>query len=84
MYINQLILRAKEEEIFEIDVSDKVINRINNYSYKKKMSRSLEIFAGISAIAASIIIFFAFNSYSIQNNPMFELYAPIEIESLYY
>ena len=43
----------------------------------------MSIVAGLSAVAASIIVFFAINAWLALSNPMMELYRPVQVAGLW-
>lgn len=86
MKIERIFFMVRGEEIPEIDVVDKVINKINYLEFKENYSlRYKKIITGISAIAASIILFIGIQTYKEYNSPMNYLYSfQNEIEYYYY
>jgi len=80
--IERLVKLAKEEVIPEIDVSELVMHRISVANKGKDLTiKPMGIMAVVSAIAASIIIFFAVQSYQEMNDPMREFFEPVEVVS---
>ena len=83
MDMNNMIEKAKLEEIPEIDVTHKVLMRIQTRRDIVTSIKPMGIFAGISAIAASIILICSINSYKYLTSPIMDLFAPLQSVSLY-
>lgn len=81
--IEKLVIMAREEEVPGVDVCGSVMDRIHFAIPPKPCSiKSLGIFAGLSTLAASIIIIFSVHTYRDFNNPMNALFAPLNQEPL--
>jgi uncharacterized membrane protein YfhO len=82
--INKLIQLAKKEAIPEIDVSNSVMMKIQtrkNIESTRVSWLPMGLVATISSIAASIIVFFAFNSYRDMNDPYSSFFKPVDIST---
>jgi len=78
MSIERLVILSREEKIPELDVTDRVMSRIRMPRPLPSL-KPMGFMAAVSAIAASIIICFAVHSWKEWNDPMYYLYAPIEV-----
>ena len=84
--IDKLVSRARQEAIPVVDVADRVLWQIRTAGMGVKAPvpiAPLGIFAGLSAVAASIIVFLAIHAWMALNNPMMELYRPVQVASLW-
>ena len=76
--IERLITIAKKERIPYVDVSGTILARIRVGKVRKSETvRVMSWAAGISAIAASIIMFFSFQFYQESQDPLRQYFAPI-------
>ena len=83
--IDKLITIAKEEGIPDIDVSGAVLARIRvREAMRPEKVRVMSWTTGIAAIAASIIMFFAFQVNKELNDPLMQYFAPIEYSEIYF
>ncbi|HEV56955.1 MAG TPA: hypothetical protein ENN87_05595 [Phycisphaerales bacterium] len=83
--IEKLIARARGERPPSIDVADRVLWRIRvaTASPAPVPIAPWGVLAGLSAVAASIILFLAINAWMALSNPMMELYRPVMVASLW-
>ena len=81
--IEKLAKIARAEVFPQFDVSDKVMTRIDLMQRENVRLWPLELFAGITAIAASIITFFSIHAWNYIVNPLFQLFAPYQGASLW-
>lgn len=84
--IGKLVLKAKNESIPEIDVTDQVLRRIQAEQLAGPVVMRISpmsIFAGISAVAASIIIFFAINAWLSLSDPLMQFFGPVQVASVW-
>lgn len=82
--IEKLISRAQRETPPKVDVADRVLWRIRTASARPPVPIApWGVFAGLSAVAASIIVFLAINAWMALSNPMMELYRPVMVASLW-
>jgi hypothetical protein len=77
--IEKLAKIAKKEKILQIDVSRAVMHEIGLLQQEEKASfLSLEWFAGVSAIAASILMVLSFHAWQYIVNPFMQLFGPFQ------
>jgi len=80
--VEKLAQKAKNEVITQFDVSNEVMTQISLLHYEQPRLLPIEIFASVSAIAASIVIFFSMNAFQCIVNPLFQLFTPYQGASL--
>ena len=76
--IEKLAKTAQKEKIPRIDVSKTVMLEIAAFRQETAGFLPFEFFAGISAIAASIIMFFSIQAWQYIVNPLVQLFVPFE------
>jgi len=83
--IEKLVARARHERVPGIDVADRVQWRIRTAVAVQPPVPIAPwgVLAGLSAVAASIILFLAVNAWMALSNPMMELYRPVMVASLW-
>ncbi len=81
--IEKLAKTARNEPITQFDVSDNVMAQINLLQQEKVGLLPLELFAGITAVAASIVTFFSIQAWQYIVNPLFQLFVPYQGVSLW-
>lgn len=84
--IEKLIQKARNESIPEIDVTGQVLRRIHAEQLAGPVVMRISpmsIFAGISAAAASIIIFFAVNAWLNFSDPLIQFFGPVQVASVW-
>lgn len=74
MNMERLVKLAKEEEVPEVDVADKVMERLQSYHPVPSL-KPMGFMAAVAAMAACIIMSFAVHSYKEQTNPLYYLFA---------
>jgi len=75
--IEQLVQRAREERPPVTDVSGGVLELIGRR--RRFEQTSLSWFAAVSAVAASVALFFAVDCWMSLSDPMMELFAPLQV-----
>jgi hypothetical protein len=73
----RLAQRAREEPTPVFGVADKVRLRIRSESAPPATLIPLELFGGLSAVAAAVIVALAVQLWSYMNNPVMELLTPL-------
>ncbi|HBG28910.1 MAG: hypothetical protein A2Y10_16615 [Planctomycetes bacterium GWF2_41_51] len=81
--LDKLAERAQSEILPQIDVSNGVMTRISLMRGQKPSLLPLEVFAGLTAVAASIVIFFSIQAWHNIVNPFYQLFAPYQGVSLW-
>ena len=82
--IDKLVLRATNEVVPTVDVTGQVLWRLRAQGLEQPVPIvPMSIVAGLSAVAASIIIFLAINAWLALSNPMMELYRPVQVASIW-
>ncbi|MFA5292111.1 MAG: hypothetical protein WC496_03660 [Phycisphaerae bacterium] len=81
--IEKLAKTARNEALPQFDVSDDVMTRISLLQHEKVGLLPLEVFAGLTAVAASIVTFFSIQAWNYIVNPLFQLFAPYQGVSLW-
>ncbi|HAL45567.1 MAG: hypothetical protein A2Y12_07185 [Planctomycetes bacterium GWF2_42_9] len=82
--IETLAQRAKDEVTPKFDVSDEVITQIALMQRSRNRGLlPLELFAGFTAVAASIMLFLTIHAVENILNPMSQLLAPYQGASLW-
>jgi hypothetical protein len=81
--IEKLAKTAQKEKIPQIDVCKTVMFEIGALRQEPAGILSFEWFAGISAIAASIVIFLSIPAWRYILNPLVQLLAPLQEVSLW-
>jgi len=76
--IENLAEKARKETPPQIDVSKTVMLEIGVFRQETAGFLPLEFFAGISAVAASIIMFFSIHAWQYIVNPLFQLFVPFQ------
>jgi hypothetical protein len=76
--IERLAKTAQKEKPPQIDVSRAVMLEIDILQRETASFLPLEWFAGISAIAASIMTFLSFYAWQYMANPFVQLFAPFQ------
>jgi hypothetical protein len=82
--IDKLVQLAKQEEIPVIDISGRIMVGIQNRKNREVVRVSwvpMGLVATISSIAASIIVFFAINSYKDIHDPYASFFKPIDMDT---
>ena len=75
--IEQLVACAREEDAPAPDVSGRVLQLIG--SGRRFQNTGLSLYAAASAVAASVALFFAVDCWISLNDPMMELFAPLQV-----
>lgn len=81
--IEKLAQKAQNEVLPQIYVSDEVMTRISLMRRSGQGILPFEIFAGATAIAASIVLFISIQSLHSIFNPMYQLLAPNQGNSIW-
>ena len=76
--VEKLAKIAQKEKIPQIDVSKTVMLEIAALRQETAGFLPFEFFAGISAIAASIIMFFSIHAWQYMVNPLLQLFVPFQ------
>lgn len=76
--IDKLAVTSRNEIVPQLDVSDIVMARIIALQRQKVGLLPLEIFAGASAVAASIVMYFSIQAWQTIVNPLFQLLTPYQ------
>ena len=76
--IEKLAQKAREEETPVFGVTEKVLLKIMSASELKVGFMAFELFAGLSAVAASIILFLAIHTWTYLSNPVMEFLSPLQ------
>jgi hypothetical protein len=74
----RLARKAREEQTPVFGVADAVRLRIRSAGPQSVTLIPLELFGGLSAIAASVIVALAIQLWSYMNNPVMELLTPLQ------
>jgi len=75
--IQKLAQSAKAEQIPVVDVSGRVLERIQ--MTEQSINRPLTIFTGASALAASVVLFFAYQTLSSWQDPIAGLFTSFDV-----
>jgi hypothetical protein len=81
--IEKLADKARNEVVPQFYVADDVMTRIALMQRGRQTLLPLELFAGFTAVAASIMLFFTFEAVQNLLNPMAQLLAPYQGASLW-
>lgn len=81
--IEKLVNKAKTETAPVVDVADRVMLQLQVRAHETLRMVPLSVFAGASAIAASIILFLAFNAWMSMQDPMNAFYGPVEVATIW-
>ena len=81
--IERLAEKARKETSARFDVSQTIMREINELQQQENGVLPLEFFAGITAVAASVITFFSIQAWHYIVNPLFQLFAPYQGVSLW-
>jgi len=76
--IEKLAQRAREEKMPVFDVADSVWLRIRPQAAPAISFRSFGLFAGVAAVAASIVLFLAVDFWLSMTSPIMEIFAPLQ------
>jgi len=76
--IEKLAQKAREERTPVFGVAEKVLLQICSESKQTVGFMVFNLFAGLSAAAASIILLLAINTWTYLSNPMMEFLAPLQ------
>lgn len=76
--LDKLAERAQSEILPQIDVSNGVMTRISLMRMQKPGLLPLELFAGLTAVAASIVVFFSIQAWQSIVNPLYQLFTPYQ------
>jgi len=76
--IEKLAQIARAEILPQFDVANDVMTRIDLLEQAKPRLWPIEVFAGISAVAASIVTFFSIQAWQYIVNPLFQLFTPYQ------
>jgi len=79
--IDKLFAAAAGETFAEVDVSRKVMRIIRTGDEVRPVLTvvPLSVFAGLSAVAASIVLFMAIQAWTAMSHPMAELFSPAQV-----
>ncbi len=83
--IEKLVDRARTEVVPTVDVGDGVMLRIAAQLDERRpfAVKPLTVVAGLSALAASIILFLAIDAWQTVIDPMTQLFGPVQVASLW-
>ncbi|MGD0784538.1 MAG: hypothetical protein ABR969_01855 [Sedimentisphaerales bacterium] len=76
--IEKLAQKARSEAIPQFSVSNRVMAQIDLIERQPTGLWPFEIFAGLTAVAASIVSFFSIQAWHTIVNPLFQLLAPYQ------
>ena len=76
--IEKLAQMAKKEKIASYDISHKVIQQVRTTQQDTVSLWPFELFAGISAIAASIVAVFSIQAWRYIIDPLVQLFIPLQ------
>ena len=76
--IEKLAQKARSEAIPQFSVSNRVMAQIDLIERQPTGLWPFEIFAGLTAVAASIVSFFSVQAWHTIVNPLFQLLAPYQ------
>jgi len=76
--IEKLAKKARKETVPQLDVSQVVMHEINALQHQGNGVLSFEFFAGISAVAASIITILSISAWQYIVNPLIQFIAPLQ------
>ena len=76
--IEKLAQKAQNEAIPQFSVSNMVMAQIELQQQRKFGLWPFEVFAGVSAVAASIVVFFSIQAWHNIVNPLVQLVAPYQ------
>ncbi len=79
--IEELVDRAKREPTPEIDVCGRVLMRLETRTRPRILP--LTVFAGVSAAAAVVLLFFAVSNWIYLTNPIMEFFTPLQEATLW-
>jgi hypothetical protein len=75
-FIENLFFESRNENGPDVDVSEKVLWRLR--SVRELRVAPFTLFAAASAVAASLVLFFAIHSWNYMNNPIMEFFVPVQ------
>lgn len=81
--IEKLAQKARTEAIPQFSVSNRVMAQIDLIERQPTGLWPFQIFAGVSAVAASIVIFFSIQAWQTIVNPLAQLFATSQGASLW-
>ena len=81
--IEKLAQKARSEAIPQFSVSNRVMAQIDLIERQPTGLWPFEIFAGVSAVAASIVVFFSIQAWHTLANPLAQLFATSQGASLW-
>lgn len=76
--IEKLAQKAREERAPVSGVTEKVLLQITSARVQTVGFMAFDLFAGLSAAAASIILLLAINTWTYLSNPIMEFLAPLQ------
>jgi len=76
--IEKLSQKARNEKTPVFDVADSVLLRIRSHTKLAMSFRSFDLFAGVSAVAASIVLFLAVDFWLSMTSPIMEIFTPLQ------
>ncbi|MEN6386882.1 MAG: hypothetical protein ABFD79_17010 [Phycisphaerales bacterium] len=74
--IDKLAVKAHDEVLPQFSIADDVMTRIGLMKRNGQGLLPLELFAGVTAVAATIVLFFSLQALQTLLNPMYQLLAP--------
>ncbi|MDD5133943.1 MAG: hypothetical protein PHP01_00855 [Phycisphaerae bacterium] len=77
-FIEKLAQKAQGQTVPKYNVSAEVMLRIDNLQQEKVTLLPLELFAGITALAASIVTFFSVQAWRCIVDPLIQLFTPFQ------
>ena len=81
--IEKLAQKARIEAVPQFSVSNRVMAQIELIDRQPTGLWPFEIFAGVSAVAASIVVFFSIQAWQTVFNPLYQLLSPYQGVSLW-
>ncbi len=83
--IEKLVDIARSEVVPSMDVGDAVMLRISAQLDQRGpfAVTPMTVVAGLSALAASVILFLAINQWQTVNDPIMQFFGPVQVASLW-
>jgi len=76
--IEKLAKQAREEKIPGFGVADRILQRIRPEETKAASFIVFDLFAGVSAVAASVVCYFSVGVWRFITSPLMQFFAPLQ------
>jgi hypothetical protein len=81
--IEKLARQAREEKIPAFDVTNRVLQRIRSEKTETLSFVIFDLFAGASAVAASVVCYFSVAGWKFITSPLMQFFAPLQETKLW-